>query len=392
MKVLECCAYATGGVRTHLCDLVVEMETAGHEVVLVVPKVVGRHYLQNRDLENGNATLYPVDNILGLYKQIKMLSKEVELIHAHGLRAGGMAVLACIRRRNKARPKIVVTLHNTVVNARPGLVGWVKTKCAQFLAKLCAKADLVLAVSQDVADMMHKYQASRVELAIVPGPRDFTVDNLTDLEKTQLIKELAALSKIEYNTTHPLHFVLTVARLAPQKGINLLLAVSENFKNHNSKELAEKFADESANEVVKPRVQFLVAGDGPMRVHLEKEIEARHLPVTLLGYRQDLMNLLQVADVGLSTAVWEGQPIWLREALNCELPIVVTDVGGCREVVGDAAIITAQDSTEITQALYQLITNPEQFSELKAKACAVSDKAPNYAQVVAQVQSVFIEV
>jgi glycosyltransferase involved in cell wall biosynthesis len=56
--------------------------------------------------------------------------------------------------------------------------------------------------------------------------------------------------------------------------------------------------------------------------------------------------LLAAADVVVSTAEWEGQPLWLQEALAAGAPIVATDVGGTREVTGPAARLVPAGSAE----------------------------------------------
>ena len=48
-----------------------------------------------------------------------------------------------------------------------------------------------------------------------------------------------------------------------------------------------------------------------------------------------MADLLGAADVFVLPSVWEGQPLVLQEALRAGVPIVATDVGGVRAVVGD---------------------------------------------------------
>ena len=59
----------------------------------------------------------------------------------------------------------------------------------------------------------------------------------------------------------------------------------------------------------------------------------------LLGHRDDVPDLLAAADVVVSSAVWEGQPVGLQEALHAGAAVVATDVGGTAAVVGDAALL-----------------------------------------------------
>ena len=64
-----------------------------------------------------------------------------------------------------------------------------------------------------------------------------------------------------------------------------------------------------------------------------------------LGLRRDMPALLDAADGFVSGSAWEGMPLAVGEAMVMEKPIVATDVGGVRELVGDAgAIVEAKDS------------------------------------------------
>ena len=61
---------------------------------------------------------------------------------------------------------------------------------------------------------------------------------------------------------------------------------------------------------------------------LQARIDAERLPVRLLGHRDDVPDLLAAADVVVSSAVWEGQPVGIQEALHAGAAVVATDVGG----------------------------------------------------------------
>ena len=72
----------------------------------------------------------------------------------------------------------------------------------------------------------------------------------------------------------------------------------------------------------------------------------------LLGHRDDVPDLLAAADVVVSSAVWEGQPVGIQEALHAGAAVVATDVGGTAAVVGDAALLVpAGDPVSLSRAI-----------------------------------------
>ena len=57
--------------------------------------------------------------------------------------------------------------------------------------------------------------------------------------------------------------------------------------------------------------------------------------VRWLGLRRDLPALLDACDGFVLASAWEGMPLAVGEAMAMEKPVVVTDVGGVRELVGE---------------------------------------------------------
>ena len=69
-------------------------------------------------------------------------------------------------------------------------------------------------------------------------------------------------------------------------------------------------------------------------------------PVRWLGLRRDMPALLDAADGFVLASAWEGMPLVVGEAMAMEKPVVATDVGGVRELVGEAGVIVPAKSPE----------------------------------------------
>jgi glycosyltransferase involved in cell wall biosynthesis len=81
--------------------------------------------------------------------------------------------------------------------------------------------------------------------------------------------------------------------------------------------------------------------------------------VRFLGLRRDLPALLDAADGFVLASAWEGMPLALGEAMAMEKPVVATDVGGVRELVGDAGeIVPAKDSSALAGAMLDVMQRP----------------------------------
>lgn len=84
-----------------------------------------------------------------------------------------------------------------------------------------------------------------------------------------------------------------------------------------------------------PGVRFVLVGDGALRGNIEKLISKYNLRrnMFLLGWRDDIQEILSIVDVFVLTSLWEGLPISVLEAIASGKPVVATDTGGIKEVV-----------------------------------------------------------
>ena len=78
----------------------------------------------------------------------------------------------------------------------------------------------------------------------------------------------------------------------------------------------------------KPNAILLLAGDGPLRLHIEKKVAELNLErsVRFLGIRSDINRMLQAFDVFVFPSLHEGLPVTLIEAQGAGLPCMISDV------------------------------------------------------------------
>ncbi|MBI4241963.1 MAG: glycosyltransferase [Candidatus Rokubacteria bacterium] len=135
-----------------------------------------------------------------------------------------------------------------------------------------------------------------------------------------------------------------------------------------------------------PGVRFVVAGVGPGRPHLEWLVRDLGLEdqVHLLGFRTDIPALVSACDLFVSSALWEGLPLAILEAMALGTPVVATDVGGVREVVrpGETgSLVPAADPVRLADAISELLADP---ARRRAYAAAGRQLALTYADVRAR--------
>jgi glycosyltransferase involved in cell wall biosynthesis len=71
--------------------------------------------------------------------------------------------------------------------------------------------------------------------------------------------------------------------------------------------------------------------------------------------------LLDAADGFVLASAWEGMPLALGEAMAMEKPVVATDVGGVRELVGESGVIVPARSRErLAEAMLEMMCRPDE--------------------------------
>nr|WP_281497539.1 glycosyltransferase family 4 protein [Ornithinimicrobium sp. F0845] len=330
-----------GGVGRHVEQLTRSLAELGHSLVVAAPAVVAARFC----LAEAGAEVVPIEvgsrplphRDRHTVATLREIMPDVDVVHAHGVRAGALSVLA----RDDGSTPLVVTTHNNAPEGRlAAVVHWNLDRV------VCRGADLVLGVSQDLIETARDRGARDVAPAIVPAVRaEATRDQDAVRRDLGLVGDTL--------------LVVAVGRLAPQKGFDRLLDALDA-------------AGTTAQDA-----QVVIAGEGPQAQALQRRIDRSGLPVRLLGHRTDVPDLLAAADVAVSAARWEGQPVWLQEALSVGAPVVATDVGGTGEVLDGAGLLVPGDDLEaLGAALTAVLADDILRADLRERALARAADLP----------------
>lgn len=147
------------------------------------------------------------------------------------------------------------------------------------------------------------------------------------------------------------------------------------------------------------RFRFLLAGDpdpGNPAAVAEEHVAAWQSEgiVESLGHVDDMAALYATVDLVVLPSYREGLPKSLIEAAACSLPLVTTNVPGCREVVTDeetGLLVPPHDSSALATAILRLAENPELASRLGARAREHIEREFDASIVVDQTLAVYDE-
>jgi glycosyltransferase involved in cell wall biosynthesis len=354
-RVLLVSGSSTGGIARHLGEEAAAAAARGWQVTVAAPAAVLDSPGLRPVTAGTGAGVTPVALAVAARPRphadaasigrLVGLARRADVVHAHGVRAGGLAALALLLLRLAGRrpPPLAVTWHNVPQGAGSAA----GRRLSGLLEQLCTRGAAVsLCVSPDLVDRVRE-RGGRAILAPV-GARLRPVDRGRDA--TRASSEVPADGVL----------VLAVGRLHPQKGIDVLLAAAPAWAG-----------------LGRP-VVVAVAGDGPERARLEALAAGCPVPVRFLGAREDVGDLLAAADVVVLPSRWEGSPLAAHEALLAGRPLVATRVGGVPELVGAGAVLVPPDDpAALTAAVAALVADPGAAAELAARGLQQAARWPD---------------
>ena len=252
-------------------------------------------------------------------------AQRFDLVHTHLAYANTIG-LVCARRGGLPT---VASLH---ANARDTRHPW-RQLLEDWSLRRCA--DRIVAVAESVAE------ANRARYAPVPVvtiPNVVAVSARPDFgHRVEMRRKLGIGSSATV--------IVAVARLAAIKAYPDLFAAQRLISQQH------------------PDAQLLVVGDGELREELRSQV-ATAVPtggIRLLGARDDVADILDAADVFVSSSRSEGMPLAVLEAMAAGLPVVATTTGDLPQLIGpECGALVAPGSPEaIAAAVVRLLDDPE---------------------------------
>lgn len=312
---------AYGGAERQVVDLAKEFRRREWSVT-VVSMVTPSAYVQT--LQDAGVAVVDLGmplgrpTIRGFLRYVRYVRRwHPSVIHSHMVHANLMARAA--RLLHPGIP-VVCTVHNVIEGGRWREIAYRLTD---------PLASMTTAVSEAATKRYIAVGAARAR-------RIETVPNGIDLDAITAVLRPRDEVRSEIGGQDGFIWV-NVARMEEAKGHDLLL---EAFQRA-SKDF--------------PAAALWLVGDGSRRATIEADVERRGLSASVFctGLRADVPELMAAADAFVLSSRHEGMPLVLMEAGAHGLPIVSTDVGGCREVArpADGAVLVTVDAAAIAAGM-----------------------------------------
>lgn len=306
---------AEGGIKRHVLTLLDGFDRERIESVVICPPNTSLY----EEVEKAGYEVVPLD-LVGELNPAKDLKAAIALrrilrdirpdvLHIHSTKAALIGRTASLGIRNL---RVLVSVHSFVFDERVGcvkraIVGWVERRLAR-------RAERIIVVS----GALKKELVSRMRL---PEDKIEVVYNGIAPVSGQPCPETTTTTTATDTATerHSGMRIGTVSRLAPQKGVDVLL--------RSAALLVDDF----------PKLEVVIVGDGPLRGDLEEL--ARELGISdrvkFLGFRSDALSIVAGLDVFVLSSTRETFGMTLAEAMSLGVPVVASRTGGIPEVVDD---------------------------------------------------------
>jgi glycogen(starch) synthase len=322
-----------GGAEIFGSKLVCALRDRGHEMIVVTRRDSGD--LPAEEKYKGIPVFrfpfltvlndHDLDRILALRREVSDLKRTFapDLVHVHNC---GPSVLFHLDTIKAYPARSVVTLIIEIVEElgsaellRRTMISadWVTCKTAMMLAQACQVVPEIRSRSSII------YNGIDIPTA-VPGPLPITNPRL-----------------------------LCLGRLDTQKGFDLAVEAWIS--------IVARF----------PQARLLIAGEGPERRALERQIAVLGLRETidLIGWvnPDSVPSLINSATIVVMPSRWEGFPSVALQAAIMARPIVGTRVGGLTDIVVDRKtgfIVDSEDTKALGDAVISLLENSKQAAEM----------------------------
>lgn len=266
--------------------------------------------LCKKELEEKGVTVYDVSlprslfRIIDIWKAYIQSKKIIDqgnytIVHCHSPIGGVICRLAC-RRSRKVGTKLIYTAHGFHFYEGAPLLNWLMYFPIEFI--LSSWTDLLITINEEDYQRAKKFFKTK-EIKYVPG---IGID-------TQRFGELHINKQKKKE------------ELGLGKDDVVLLSVGELNDNKNHEVVIK-----ALRELKDSKLHYLVAGQGVLyeklrNLAIELEVDNQ---VHILGFRTDVEELLQMADIYIFPSKREGLSVALMEAMAAGLPIICSKIRG----------------------------------------------------------------
>jgi glycosyltransferase involved in cell wall biosynthesis len=298
-------------------------------------------------VEHATRAISPTDDLAALVELRGLFQRlQPDIVHTHNPKPGVYGRLAA---RSTGVPVVVNTQHGLYATPEDPLARRAFVYSLERMAASCSDAELVQ--NEEDVETLARLGVDRGKLAVLGNGIDLT------RFAPDPSGEVRQAVRAELGVTDDEVVVGLVGRLVAEKGYREVFAAAELLRARA------------------PQARFVVIGPeehAKADALTEGELQAaRTNGVLLLGQRTDVERLYTGMDVYVLASHREGFPRSAMEAAATGLPVVATDIRGCRQVVDherNGLLVPVRSPQDLADAVERLVAAPDLREKMAAAA------------------------
>ena len=261
---------------------------------------------------------------LGNVKAYKELKKVIDtgaydILHCH-TPVGAMLTRLAAKQARKCGTRVFYTAHGFHFYKGAPAINWLLYyPVEKWLSRY---TDVLITINKEDYERAKNFKSGRV--CYVPGVG-------IDLKKFHVGYVDKAEKRKEIGVGADDFVLLSVGELIPCKNHEVVIRAMSVLKQ---------------NSELNP-IQLVICGQGTYESDLKRLAEELRVSdhVRFLGYRNDISELCNCADLFVFMSHQEGLPIALMEAMACGLPVVCSNIRGNTDLIADGVTGLIADNT-----------------------------------------------
>ena len=283
---------------------------------------------------------------LKAYKELKEVIDDggYNIIHCH-TPVGAMLTRLAAKQARKKGTRVFYTAHGFHFYKGAPAINWLLYyPVEKWLSRY---TDVLITINKEDYERAKTFKAGRV--CYVPGVGiDLKKFDVGYVDKEQKRKEIGVA---------PDDFVLlSVGELIPRKNHEVVIRAMSVLKQSGNLE----------------HIEYVICGRGAYEADLKKLAEELDVAghIHFLGYRNDISEICNCADLFIFMSHQEGLPVALMEAMACGLPAVCSNIRGNTDLIDDGVTGLISDNTP--EKLAEVINKMRNDTDLRDRLASAA--------------------
>lgn len=264
------------------------------------------------------------ENLVAYLRLKKIVQKEhFSIIHCHTPMGGVLARIVAHKYRRKGT-KVIYTAHGFHFYQGASVKNWLlyyPIEC--FFSRF---TDILVTINkEDYKRACNFCRHQKTKVKYIPGvgiDLNYWIED--ESNRDEIEKKRSSIRKA----------------LGVKENEKAFFSIGELTPRKNHEVAIKAFSKLDQQIIEKYPFQYFICGQGILKNKLLKEIHRYHLSekVHLLGYRENIREILYGMDVFLFPSIQEGMPMALMEAMAVGLPIIASNIRGNKELAINSGV------------------------------------------------------